>query len=286
MKFKNELEKIENTYCGKNKCIIIGNPVEHSLSPVMHNITYTDCNIDNKFVFNKITVKEEELEEFVCDLKDINEKTNSFIGLTCTMPHKQNIIKYLDDIKEEAKIIGAVNSVLIKDNNYIGYNTDWYGIEQPFIEKGIDLMNKKVAIIGAGGTSRSAIYTFKKNNSIVNIFNRTKEKADLLAKKFNCNSYNLQDIDVLRDNDIIINTTNVGMSELENLSPINTDILNKNHIVFECIYKPKETLLIQKAKKVGTTIIYGWEMLLYQGVKQFEIYTNIKPNIDVMRSML
>ena len=286
MKFTNELEKIENTYCGKNKCIIIGNPVEHSLSPAMHNIAYKNCNIDNKFIFDKITVKEEDLEEFVCDLKDINEKTNSFTGLICTMPHKQNIIKYLDDIKDEAKIIGAVNSVLIKDNKFIGYNTDWYGIEQPFIERGIDLTNKTVAIIGAGGASRSAIYTFKKNNSVVNIFNRTKEKADLLAKEFGCNSYNLQEVNILQNSDIIINTTNVGMGELENLSPISTDILNKNHIVFDCIYKPKETLLIQKAKKVGATIIYGWEMLLYQGVKQFEIYTNIKPNIDVMRSVL
>lgn len=286
MKFKNELEKIENTHYGKNKCIIIGNPVEHSLSPAMHNTAYKDCDIDNKFIFDKITVKEEELEEFIFDLKEANKKTNSFIGLTCTMPHKQNVIKYLDEIKEEAKVIGAINSVLIKNNKFIGYNTDWYGIEQPFIERCIDLTNKKVAIIGAGGTSRSAIYTFKKNNSIVNIFNRTKEKADLLAKEFGCNSYDLQDIDVLRDSNIIINTTNVGMGELENISPINTDILNKNHIIFDCIYKPKETLLIQKAKKVGATIIYGWEMLLYQGVKQFEIYIGIRPNVDVMRSML
>ena len=202
------------------------------------------------------------------------------------MPHKQNVIKYLDEIKEEAKIIGAVNSVLIKDNNYIGYNTDWHGIERPFIERGIKLTKKKVVIIGAGGASRSAIYTFKKNNSIVNIFNRTKEKADLLADEFDCNSYSLQDIDVLKNSNIIINTTNVGMGELENLSPINTDILNKNHIVFECIYKPKETELVKKAKNIGATIIYGWEMLLYQGVKQFEIYTNIKPNVDVMRSIL
>ena len=286
MKFKNELEKIENTYYGKNKCIIIGNPVEHSLSPAMHNTAYKDCDIDNKFIFDKITVKEEELEEFIFDLKCINKKTNSFVGLTCTMPYKQNIIKYLDNLKEEAKIIGAVNSVLIKDNKFMGYNTDWYGIERPFTEKGINLTKKKVAIIGAGGASRSAIYAFKKNNSIVNIFNRTKEKADSLAREFNCNSYNLQDINVVRDSDIIVNTTNVGMGELENISPINTDILNKNHIIFDCIYKPKETLLIQKAKKVGTTIIYGWEMLLYQGVKQFEIYTNIKPNVDVMRSVL
>ena len=209
MKFKNELEKIENTYFGKNKCIIIGNPVEHSLSPAMHNIAYKNCNIDDKFIFDKITVKEEELEEFIFDLKDINKKTNSFVGLTCTMPHKQNIIKYLDEIKNEAKIIGAVNSVLIKDNKFIGYNTDWYGVERPFMERCINLTNKKVAIIGAGGASRSAIYTFKKNNSVVNIFNRTKEKADLLAKEFNCNSYNLQDMDVLESSDIIINTTKI-----------------------------------------------------------------------------
>lgn len=286
MKFLKELERIDNIYNKKNKCIIIGDPVEHSLSPIMHNTAYKSCSIDNYFVFDKIVVREEELEEFILDLKYINKKTNSFVGLTCTMPHKQNIIKYLDEIKDEAKIIGAVNSVLIKNNKYIGYNTDWYGIEKPFLEKKITLKNKKVAIIGAGGASRSAIYAFKRNDCIISIFNRTKEKADLLAKEFDCNSYGLNDINFLKNNDIIINTTNVGMGELINLSPINTDILNKNHIVFDCIYKPKETELIKKARNVNAEIIYGWEMLLYQGVKQFEIYTNIKPNIESMRSVL
>lgn len=120
----------------------------------------------------------------------------------------------------------------------------------------------------------------------MSVFNRTKNKADLLAKEFNISAFDMNDIDELATNDIIINATNVGMGELSELSPINTDILNKNHIIFECIYNPKETILVKTAKNVGATVFYGWEMLLYQGVKQFEIYTGLKPNINSLMSVL
>ena len=280
MKFLNILKELNNL----KKCIIIGDPVEHSLSPAMHNSGYKSLNIDNQFIFDKINVKENELEEFITDLKAINK--GSFVGLTCTMPHKINIIKYLDEVKEEASIIKAVNSVLFSNGKYIGYNTDWFGIEEPFRKRNIDLTNKKVAIIGAGGASRSAIYTFKKNNSIISIFNRTKAKADILAKEFNINSYNLDNYEELKSNDIIINMTNVGMGDLINLSPINNDIITKNHIIFECIYSPKNTKLVNTAINIGAEVIYGWEMLLYQGVKQFEIYTGLKPDIESLRSVL
>lgn len=286
MKFLQILDELENKYKNLKKCVIIGSPIKHSLSPAMHNAGYKSLNITNNFIFDKIDVEEDELEEFFVDLKNFNKKNKSFIGITCTMPHKINVIKYLDEIKAESKIIKSVNSVLFDGERYIGYNTDWYGIEQPFLEKNINLINKKVAIIGAGGASRSAIYTFKKNHSIVSVFNRTKNKADLLAKEFNISAFDMNDIDELATNDIIINATNVGMGELSELSPINTDILNKNHIIFECIYNPKETILVKTAKNVGATVFYGWEMLLYQGVKQFEIYTGLKPNINSLMSVL
>lgn len=198
MKFVNLLEDLESKYKNIKKCIIIGDPVEHSLSPVMHNKGYESLGIDNQYIFDKINVKEEELDEFINDLKIINEKYKSFVGLTCTMPHKINIIKYLDKINEEAKIIGAVNSVLFNGKEYIGYNTDWFGIEYPFVKRNIELKNKKVAILGAGGASRSAIYTFKKNNSVISVFNRTKEKADRLAKEFDIFSFGLDNKEELK----------------------------------------------------------------------------------------
>ena len=286
MKFINELNRIRLNNNEKKISIIIGDPVNHSLSPVMHTKGYESLNIDNSYCFDKITVKKDELHEFINDLKVFNNQYNIVIGLTCTMPHKENIIQYVDKIQGEAKIINAVNSVVINNNIYTGYNTDWYGIERPFIERNIDLQNKKVAIIGAGGASRSAIYAFKKNNCIITIFNRTKEKADLLANEFQCLSNSLDNDELLKNNDIIINTTNVGMGELIDSSPVNLDVITNKHIVFDCIYKPQETKLIKKAKQVKAEIIFGWEMLLYQGVMQFELYTNKSPNIYNMRSVL
>lgn len=286
MKFLEELENIKLENLNKKICIIIGDPVNHSLSPAMHNNAYKSIDVDNKFVFDKLTVKKEELQEFIEDLKNFNDKNQNIIGITCTMPHKENITQYLDDLKNEAKVIKAVNTVLFDGEKYIGYNTDWYGIERPFIEQDIELNEKNVAIIGAGGASRASLYAFKKNTCNINIFNRTKEKADLLAKEFNCNSYNLNNLEELKNCDIIINTTSVGMGNLINLSPINTNILHKNHIIFECIYNPKKTKLVQEAEKVGAAIIYGWEMLLYQGVKQFKIYTKKSPKIDSMKKIL
>ncbi|MBR2141395.1 MAG: shikimate dehydrogenase [Rickettsiales bacterium] len=286
MRFKKELEEFRDKNNNKKICLIIGDPVQHSLSPAMHNSAYRSMAMENDFIYDKITVKQEDLEEFVFDLKDINKQTGSFVGLTCTMPHKQNIIKYLDELKEEARTIEAVNSVFYDGKNYIGYNTDWYGIERPFVERNIDLKYKNVAVIGAGGAARSAVYAFKKNDCKISIFNRTKEKADLLAREFDCNSFMLDNSNKIKQNDIIINTTSVGMGNLEGQSPIDVIILNREHIVFECIYNPKHTLLVKNAINANSTVIFGWEMLLYQGVRQFEIYTSKKPDIESMKSVL
>lgn len=286
MKFIDELEKIKLNNLNKKICIIIGSPVEHSLSPAMHNNAYKVANLN--YIFDKVKVEEHELEEFVMDLKSFNKKYNGIIvGLTCTMPHKINIIKFLDELKEEVEKIKAVNSVFFDGKKYIGSNTDWYGIEKPFLEKGIDINGKKIAIIGAGGASRACIYVFKKHNCEINIFNRTPEKAKNLANEFDCTAFSLYDNDdKIANCDIIINMTNVGMGEFVGKSPVNTDILNKNHVVFECIYSPKETELVKNALKIGAKVIYGWEMLLWQGVKQFEFYTGVEPNINIMKGAL
>jgi shikimate dehydrogenase len=286
MKFKSKIEQIKLDNSNKKICIIIGNPVEHSLSPAMHNVAYKTLGLDKKFIFDKITVPENELEEFIDDLKTFNSKEKTIVGITCTMPHKQNIIKYLDCLKNEAKIINAVNTVSFQDGNYVGYNTDWYGIERPFVERNINLKNKKVTIIGAGGASRAAIYAFIRNGCLVNILNRTIEKAESLAKEFNCSWFSLDNESIIENSDIIVNTTNVGMVDVNNLSPINTNLIKNNHIVFECIYKPKETKFLKDSQNNGAKIIYGWEMLLYQGMMQFEIYTGEKPILESMRSVL
>ena len=286
MTFFEKLLQLQQKHNGKKLCVIIGYPVIHSLSPAMHNNAYKSIGLDNLYVYDKMEVKAEELRDFMSDLKQFNSEYKLIVGLTCTMPHKQTIMNYLDEVKNEAKIINAVNSVFFNGEKYIGYNSDWYGIERPFVERNIELKNKKVAVLGAGGASRSAVYTFIKNGCKVNIFNRTLSKAQQLAEEFNCKYYSLDENEKIKDCDIILNATSVGMGELIDLSPIDLDVINKNHIVFDCIYKPNETKLIQQAIKVGATVVYGWEMLLYQGVLQFEIYTGKKPILSSMREVL
>lgn len=280
MRIEEKLREIETSNPNKKICIVIGDPVEHSLSPVIHSAGYKSIGLDNQFVFEKMNVAKGELEEFV----NTARKFKSIVGITCTMPHKQSIIKYLDENK--AQIINAVNTVLCCNGKYTGYNTDWYGIEAPFADRKINLDGKKVAIVGAGGASRAALYTFKKHNCSISILNRTKEKADLLAKEFDCQAFALNNEEAIESAEIIVNATSVGMGEATNLSPIDISLISKNHIVFECIYKPKETLLVQAAKMVGSEVIYGWEMLLYQGILQFEIYTGRRPIMEIMKNVL
>lgn len=283
MKFLKELENLKNNNLNKKICIIIGSPVKHSLSPLMHCAGYKSVGLENEFVFDRIEVEENELDEFLSDLKNFNRNCGSIIGITCTMPHKKNILPHLDFLSKEAEIIGAVNTVYFDGKNYTGYNTDWFGIEQPFNERKVDLKGKKVAILGAGGAARSALHAFKKNNCEIGIFNRTIEKAASLANDFSCKSYSLRS-EKIKNFDIIVNATSVGM--IEDISPIDTSLLNKNQIVFDCIYKPKNTILLIDAKSIGVNVIYGWEMLLYQGIKQFEIYTGKTPNIEKMKEVV
>lgn len=236
----------------------------------------TNC-IDNNYIIKKsCEIKQKIVEK---DFKESGIRKILNFGHTIGHSIEGTSLKtnnYL--FHGEAVAIGMIAESFIAKQ--IGFITD------NEMEQIVKIIKKKVAIIGAGGASRSAIYTFKKNHSIVSVFNRTKNKADLLAKEFNISAFDMNDIDELATNDIIINATNVGMGELSELSPINTDILNKNHIIFECIYNPKETILVKTAKNVGATVFYGWEMLLYQGVKQFEIYTGLKPNINSLMSVL
>jgi shikimate dehydrogenase len=261
-------------------CIIIGDPIEHSLSPKMHNAGYKFLGIDDEYFFLSSKVEAENLEKNIEALKFLNVR-----GITCTIPHKQNVIKYLDKLDETAKEIGAVNTVVNDNGVLTGYNTDWLGIKIP-LEKQVDVKGKKVALIGAGGASQAVAYAIKKMGGELLIFNRTYEKAEKMAKKFGGIACKMEEVDKIKNCDIIINSTNVGMGKLEGQSLIPLDIINKNHIVFDIIYKPKETALIKRALEIGAKVIYGYEMLLYQGLEQFELYTGKKAPEEVMRGVL
>jgi shikimate dehydrogenase len=261
--------------------IIVGDPVSHSLSPAMHNAAYEKLSIDDQFVYLGANVKVNNLKEVILAMRVME----NFHGLTCTIPHKVEVLKYLDWVDEKAKKIGAVNTVVKKNGLLCGYNTDWLGAVIP-LEKITSLKGKKVLVLGAGGAARAIVYGLKEKGALVYILNRTLEKAKNLAKEFKAKVLNFNRQKEVSNFDIIINATSVGMEPLVNETPINPSFLKKNQIVFDIVYNPKETKLLKEAKKKGAKIIFGFEMLLYQGVAQFEIYTGKKAPIEVMREVL
>jgi len=261
-------------------CLIIGDPVAHSLSPAMHNAGYEALGIDDQFVFLGAQVKVENVELAVQTMKKMG-----IHGLSCTIPHKVVVMKFLDEIDETARKIGAVNTVLNQNGKLIGFNTDWQGAVIP-LEKITTLSGKKALILGAGGAARAVVFGLLKRGVKVKIFNRTKKKAINLAKEFDCLATNLNIESEIKDFDIIINTTAVGMKPLENETPIPTKFITNKQIVFDIVYVPFETKLLREAKKRGAKIIHGIEMLLHQGTAQFEIYTGHKAPEEVMRRVL
>jgi shikimate dehydrogenase len=261
-------------------CLIIGDPVSHSLSPAMHNAGYETLGIDDQFVFLGAKVKVQDVGVAVDCMRKMG-----IHGLTCTVPHKIEVMKFLDEIDETAKKIGAVNTVLNKNGKLIGFNTDWQGAIIP-LEKITKLSGKKVLVLGAGGAARAVIFGLSKRRAKITIFNRTKEKAIALAKEFNCQATDLNQESEIADFDIIVNTTSVGMKPLEKETPISTKFITDKQIIFDIVYVPHDTKLLKEAKKKGTKIIHGIEMLLHQGTAQFEIYTGQKAPEEVMRRVL
>ena len=281
---------------GKTKlCIIIGDPVEHSLSPAMHNAAYVELGIDHEFVFVASQVKVAHVKDVVTAMRVMG-----FRGLTCTIPHKIAVMKYLDEIDPIAAKIGAVNTV-VNDNGILkGYNTDWLGVVVPLenilmknvgTSLDLSLRNKRVALIGAGGAARACGYGVIEKGATLTIFNRTVEKAERLAEEFGKNVGTGKYVGTGRDlslheYDIILNATNIGMGDLINETPVPKSAICEHHLVFDAVYSPFETQLLKDAKEQGATIIHGTEMLLHQGTAQFELYTGKKAPEQVMRKAL
>lgn len=261
-------------------CMIIGDPVAHSLSPAMHNAGYEALGIDNQFVFLGTKVAADDIGIAIQAMRKMG-----IHGLACTIPHKVSVMKFLDEIDETAVKIGAVNTVLNQNGKLIGFNTDWLGLVTP-LEKIVDLKNKKAAVIGAGGASRGVVFGLLKRGVKVKVFNRTKEKAVNLAKEFVCLSGDLSRQEEIKVFDMIVNTTSVGMRPLENETPISVENITDKQIVFDIVYAPFETKLLKEAKKKGAKIIHGVEMLLHQGTAQFEIFTGRKAPENIMRKIL
>lgn len=272
---------------GNTKIVgVIGNPVEHSLSPVMHNAAFKELNLN--YVYVPFKVKGENLKNIIATSNNLNIK-----GLNVTIPHKINILKYLDNLDPIAKLIGAVNTIDFKDIK--GYNTDGIGALKA-IKEVTSIKNKKIVIAGCGGASRAISFQFSNSNiDEIVIINRNLKKAESLKNdilksglKDNVKSNSLENLkDELKTADIFIDTTPVGMYPNNNDKPIATsDMFHEDLIVNDIVYNPLETSLIKEAKKANVAAINGIKMLVYQGAESFKIWTSYDGPIDVMEKAI
>jgi shikimate dehydrogenase len=260
-------------------CLVIGDPIAHSLSPAMHNAAYEALGLGSQYLFLPSKVSATDL---VLKMSEVKESPN-IIALSVTIPHKETIIKYLNELDETARIIGAVNTVVKVNGKLKGYNTDYYGAIES-LKKHIQLNGKRVAVLGSGGSARAIVYGLVKENCGVTVYSRNEEKSAELVSAFGCKSAAGEKINEVGNADIIINTTPIGRDSNE--LPISADLIKKGQVVFDVNYNINSTSLLRVAKEKDAITISGLEMLLYQGMMQFEIYTGLKAPEEAMRNAL
>ncbi|MFN3921604.1 MAG: shikimate dehydrogenase [Caldimicrobium sp.] len=255
---------------------IIGDPISHSLSPIMHNAAFRELGI--KAVYGAFLVKSENLAQAVQGLKALN-----ISGISVTIPHKEAILPLLDEVEETALEIGAVNTVVNYEGYLKGFNTDWIGVLKAFEEKGITLKGKKIVILGAGGASRAVIYAVKKGGAKkILLYNRTFHKAEKLAEYFGIIAYPWDMINQA-EGDIIIQTTSVGLKS--HISPISEEVIKRFKVAMDIVYLPLKTKFLSLAEGYALTID-GLRMLLYQGVEQFRLFTGMEAPVKIMEKVL
>ena len=264
---------------------LLGQPVNQSFSPSIHNYLSEKYNKNN--VYMCFEIEKNNLKHAIEGIKTFNMK-----GCNVTIPHKVDIMNYLDEIDKSAILIGAVNTIKNVNNKLIGYNTDGIGFVKSLIDEGYDLKNKKIMILGAGGACRSiAVELANKEANSIEIRNRSEENAKTISELINNNfstksTYNTKSVEEndLKDIDILINTTPVGMNSLE--CPLDYNIRpHKNLIVCDIVYKPHETRLLTWAKNNSLRVVYGINMLINQGLLAYEIWEDIKTNDEDVKEI-
>ena len=255
----------------KKKYLVIGNPIEHSLSPKLHNYWLEQNNIDA--VYDKKKLDENELKNIISEVK--GEKIN---GINVTVPFKKAVIPFLDELSPEANETQSVNTIYIQNGNIIGHNTDIAGFQLSLRYCKYDVKNKKVFILGAGGVVPSIIYSLlKMEASKIIISNRTKIKANNLKNSFK--NIDIIDWGDMPDFDMIINATTVGLKKDDKFG-LDFSQISNNKLFYDVIYSPFQTEFSEAGNAKGNVIENGLNMFLFQGQQAFNIWHNVEPEID------
>ena len=253
---------------------VIGDPVEHSLSPLMHNAAIEFLGLQDEYYFDRARVPADGLKDFI--------ESTPFHGLAVTRPNKAAIIPYLDKISSEAKMASAVNTVIRENGTLEVHNTDGPGTVRAIHNAGVRIENRTIAVLGAGGSARAIVNSLAHEGAEkIIVLNRTVENARKIAENVsNVEAHGLNHIeDALAHADILINTASAG-----NL--VKKELIKSNMAVFDIVYKDGETDLLRNARNIGAIAIPGTEMLLYQGAIQFELFTGRPAPIDIMKNTL
>jgi shikimate dehydrogenase len=273
---------------GKTKvCGVIGDPIEHTMSPVMHNAAFSELGLD--YAYLAFQVRAEELARAIEGMRALGIR-----GLNVTIPHKVAVMPFLDELDPLAKKIGAVNTIVNDAGLLKGYNTDATGFLQALKDKGFEPGGKQVAILGAGGASRAISFILAESGANLVILNRLEELdwAEALARQISntfkkevkalgSDAANLKA--ALDSADIVVNATSVGMSPHRSESPVPAKLLRAGMVVFDIVYNPLKTRLATEAAQAGAETVMGIDMLVWQGALSFEMWTGKKAPVELMK---
>jgi shikimate dehydrogenase len=283
---------MRGTITGKTiVCGIIGDPIGHSLSPIMHNRSFKKLGLG--YVYVPFRVRSGDLKKAVEGIRGMGVR-----GLNVTIPHKVAVMQFLDRIDPLAEEIGAINTIVNDGGILTGYNTDATGFLQTLRDNGVQPSGKKVVLLGAGGAARAIGNVLAQENARLTIFNRLQQLSwaeDIAYRLARCYGADVKAVELSRENlqkalpdaEILVNATSVGMHPADDQTPVNADLLHAHLTVFDIVYNPSPTRLLKEAGLAGAKTIGGVEMLVSQGAISFEKWTGHAAPVDIMlRSVL
>lgn len=265
---------------------ILGDPIEHSLSPTIQNAAFRGAGIDA--IYLAFRVDKGRLQDALTGVRSLG-----ILGVNVTIPYKVDVIQYIDHLDTEAEAMGAVNTIKNDAGKLTGYNTDGLGAVEALRGACGGLAHARVALMGSGGAARAIAFSLARERAKITVLNRSLEKAQTMALqiseklgiKIECLALNSENLErTIPEVDVLINATSIGMAPKSRETPVKKEMIHPRLVVFDIVYSPLETRLLKEARAAGANAVDGLEMLVHQGAAAFEIWTGRKAPIEVMRN--